>query len=176
LAALLFCFTRDSGRLIIFRKRVRGLTEAGLASFVARAQRAVPLKGGVNILVSTNQELRRLNREFRGKNKGTDVLSFPAVENADDLAGDIAISAEIAAANAHNLGHTAAVEIKILALHGLLHLAGYDHERDNGQMARKEEELQNALSLPSVLISRSFLERNRRNGRARSTGRTARTR
>lgn len=143
---------------------------------MARAQRAVPLKGRVNILVSTSQELRRLNREFRGKDKGTDVLSFPAMENAGDLAGDIAISAEIAASNAHRLGHSAAAEIKILALHGLLHLAGYDHERDNGQMARKEEELQNKLSLPSVLIVRSLLEPNRRNGHGKTGGRTVLTR
>ena len=73
------------------------------------------------------------------------------------LAGDIAISAEIAAQNARHLGHSAAQEIKILVLHGILHLAGYDHESDRGTMARKEVRLRKSLGLPSGLIERSGL-------------------
>ena len=69
--------------------------------------------------------------------------------------GDIAISAEIAASNAGRLGHSAGDELKILILHGLLHLAGYDHETDAGEMAREEARLRRALRLPVALIERS---------------------
>jgi len=71
------------------------------------------------------------------------------------LAGDIAISAEIAARNAKALGHSTADEIKTLALHGILHLAGYDHEQDNGAMAKQEEKLRRSLGLPVSLTERS---------------------
>jgi probable rRNA maturation factor len=96
-----------------------------------------------------------LNRRFRGKNKPTDVLSFPAIPGLmRGFAGDVAISAEIAARNARRLGHTAAEEIEILALHAVLHLAGYDHEQDNGEMERKEAHLRKSLGLPVGLIER----------------------
>jgi len=115
----------------------------------------VRLKKMANILVTTSRELQQLNRRFRGKNRSTDVLSFPAVPGIANFAGDVAISAEIAARNAAELGHTAAAEIKILALHGILHLAGYDHERDDGEMARKEDRMRKVLGLPVGLIGRN---------------------
>jgi probable rRNA maturation factor len=116
----------------------------------------VRLRGEVNVLVTSSAELRQLNRRFRGKNKSTDVLSFPAASGLmDDLAGDVAISAEIAAKNAALLRHSTAAEVRILALHGVLHLAGYDHERDHGEMARKEQRLRRSLGLPVGLIERS---------------------
>ena len=101
--------------------------------------------------------MQALNRLFRNKNKATDVLSFPADATRKPVrfAGEIAISADIAIDNARRLGHTAALEIKTLALHGILHLAGMDHERDNGQMARKEARLRRTLHLPSALTERS---------------------
>jgi probable rRNA maturation factor len=100
--------------------------------------------------------LRSLNARFRGKDHATDVLSFPAdVVGVNGYAGDVAISAEIAAQNARRLGHSAADEIKILTLHGVLHLAGFDHEQDRGQMARKEQRLRKQLGLPDGLIERS---------------------
>jgi probable rRNA maturation factor len=106
--------------------------------------------------VTSSRELQRLNHRFRGKNKPTDVLSFPAMPGLiQSFAGDVAISAEIAARNARRLGHTAAEEIRILTLHGLLHLAGYDHELDGGEMERKEARLRKALGLPVGLIERS---------------------
>lgn len=114
----------------------------------------------VNVLVTTSRELQQLNRCFRGKNRATDVLSFPAAPGVADFAGDVAISAEIAERNATELGHTAAAEIKILVLHGILHLAGYDHERDKGEMARKEERLRKTLGLPVGLIERNDAKRN----------------
>jgi probable rRNA maturation factor len=108
------------------------------------------------MLVTSSRELRRLNRRFRSKDKPTDVLSFPATRFlSDHLAGDVAISAEIAARNARLLGHSTAEEIKILALHGVLHLAGYDHERDQGEMARTEQRLRKSLGLPQGLIERT---------------------
>lgn len=142
--------------MVILRKPVAGLREASLERFLTRARRSVRLDGTVNVLVTTNHELRGLNRRFRGKDKPTDVLSFPPMPGMmDGLAGDIAISAEIAAKNARLLGHSPAEEIKILVLHGMLHLAGYDHERDNGEMAKKENALRRDLGLPSGLIDRN---------------------
>jgi probable rRNA maturation factor len=155
--------SREEARrhLVILRKPVAGLSQAALAKFVLRASDAVKLKGTVNILVTRSSELRRLNRRFRGKDKPTDVLSFPPNPDfADGLAGDIAISADIAKRSARHLGHSAAQEIRILALHGVLHLAGYDHERDIGRMALTEANLRRTLGLPDGLIER--------NGRSRS--------
>jgi probable rRNA maturation factor len=142
--------------LVIIRKKVAGLSEAALAKFVTRARRSVGLRGAVSVLVTSGRELQGLNRRFRGKNKPTDVLSFPAMPGVmRDFAGDIAISAEIAAGNARRLGHTGAEEIRILVLHAVLHLAGYDHERDDGEMERKEAGLRKSLGLPVALIERS---------------------
>jgi probable rRNA maturation factor len=70
-------------------------------------------------------------------------------------AGDVAISADIARRNARRLGHSLADEVKILVLHGILHLAGFDHERDNGEMARKENRLRRQLKLEGALIERT---------------------
>ena len=139
--------------LVIFRRRVAGLTEAALSRFVTKASRAASLEGTVDVLVTGNRELRLLNNRFLGKDKATDVLSFPADRISENrYAGEIAISAEIASENARRLGHDITQEIKILALHGILHLAGYDHERDKGEMARKELRLRTKLNLPSGLI------------------------
>ena len=133
-----------------------GLSDTALAKFVTRASRAVKLRGLVNVLVTGSRELRSLNRRFRRKDKPTDVLSFlPSPDFGNGLAGDIAISAEIAKQNARLLGHSAALEIKILALHGVLHLAGYDHDNDQGSMARREAELRRSLGLPAGLIQRN---------------------
>ncbi len=142
--------------MVILRQRVAGLSDTALAKFVGRASREVKLRGLVNVLVTGSRELQALNRRFRGKDKPTDVLSFlPSPDFGYGLAGDIAISAEIAKQNARLLGHSAAQEIKILALHGVLHLAGYDHESDHGLMAGKEAELRRSLGLPAGLIERN---------------------
>lgn len=142
--------------MVILQKRVVGLSELALDRFVTRARRAAGLSGGVHVLVTSSAELRSLNRRFLGKDQATDVLSFPALTGLKTrYAGDIAISAEIAAANARALGHSAAQEIKILALHGILHLRGYDHERDHGGMARREAQLRRDLQLPAGLIERA---------------------
>ena len=157
--------------MVIFQKRVPDLSKLALERFVVRARQAAGLKGMVDILVTSNSEMKSLNRRFRGKDKPTDVLSFPAGDGGhgkqsgveEEFAGEIAISAEIAAENARELGHSAGEEVKILVLHGLLHLRGYDHERDHGQMLRCESQLRARLGLPSGLIERLQLS----NGRAR---------
>ncbi len=130
--------------------------EDDLLRFAQRARRAVKLKGRVSVLITTNREMRRLNRSFRGKDKPTDVISFPAMDVvADKFAGDLAISGEIAKANAKSLGHSPEAELQVLILHGLLHLAGYDHERDKGEMAQEEARLRAKFGLPVGLISRT---------------------
>jgi probable rRNA maturation factor len=142
--------------MVILRKSVPGLNEASLQRFLTRARRSAKLSGVVNVLVTSSRELRGLNRRFRGKDAPTDVLSFPPMPGlVDGLAGDIAISADIAARNGKLLGHSSAEEIKILVLHGILHLAGYDHECDQGEMARKEDALRKEMGLPSGLIDRN---------------------
>jgi probable rRNA maturation factor len=151
--------------LVILQKRVAGLNEASLDRFVWRARKAVGLRAPVNVLVTSSAAVRELNRQFRGHNKATDVLSFPSTSSTSKPrkpaapAGDVAISADIARENSIRLGHSISQEIKILALHGILHLAGFDHERDNGRMAREEAKLRRALHLPAALIERVKIER-----------------
>ena len=141
--------------MVIFEKSVFaastwGVTPAQIQRFVRQAQSLAKVQGEVDVLVSGNQRLRQLNRRFRRKNKPTDVLSFPRPSG-----GDIAISAQIAHDNARLYGHSIAEELKILVLHGMLHLAGYDHESDNGRMARAEARLRARLKLPASLIDRT---------------------
>jgi probable rRNA maturation factor len=124
-----------------------------LALFAGKAQRAIKLRGEVVILITNSRHLRELNRKYRQKDQPTDVLSFPA-ENPK-LAGDISISAEIATANAAELGHSTETELRILILHGLLHLAGYDHETDRGEMRELETRLWQQFRLPTGLIERA---------------------
>jgi probable rRNA maturation factor len=146
--------------------RRKSLDASALTRFAEAALRWVkPSRGksgaGVGILVTRSAELQRLNRRFRGKNKPTDVLSFPAatLDGQEKYPfvhmGDIAISADIAAENARRLGHSVEDEIKILILHGVLHLSGHDHEHDNGQMAALETKLRRKLQLPASLIERT---------------------
>ncbi len=127
-----------------------------LAGFLSKAQQAVRLKGQVTVLLTTDAAIAKLNHQFRGKNKATDVLSFPAQGlGAEGIAGDIAISVTTAMGQAEEQGHSLWMEIKVLILHGLLHLAGYDHETDDGKMARRERLLRGRLGLPQGLIERA---------------------
>ena len=126
-----------------------------LARFLKAAQEAVRLKGQVTVLLTTDAAIAKLNRRFRGKNTATDVLSFPAAGlGAEGIAGDLAISVTTALRQAAGQGHGLAAEIKVLILHGVLHLAGFDHETDEGQMARRERALRGKLRLPMGLIER----------------------
>lgn len=142
---------------IAFSRRLR-LSQ--LESFVERATRAAKLRGDVSVLLTGDKQIRRWNREFRGKNKPTDVLSFPAapVDGSEEpmpIAGDLAISLETAERQAAEHGHSLMEELKVLSLHGVLHLAGYDHETDSGEMARTELRLRARLGLKSALIERT---------------------
>ncbi|CAN5567389.1 hypothetical protein BH10ACI4_BH10ACI4_14420 [soil metagenome] len=131
------------------------LSKPSLTRFLSRARAAVGLSGQVEVLISSDAELKRLNRAYRGKNKATDVLSFPAPpEIADQHAGDLAISIDTAARQANTFGHSLEIEIKVLLLHGLLHLSGEDHEVDDGEMAALESDLRTRLKLPVSLIDR----------------------
>ncbi len=142
--------------MVIFKKQIADVSAAPLARFVVSARKAAKLRGNVTVLITSNAEMKKLNHRFRKKDKATDVLSFPAdVSPHDQIAGDLAISADIARENAKNLGHPVSQEIKILILHGILHLAGYDHETDSGEMAREEQRLRKKLQLPVSLIQRS---------------------
>ncbi len=133
-----------------------GLSRAGLTRFLRSAQTAAALDGDVDVLLSDDRALRRLNRQFRGKNKATDVLSFPApAEWAGEHAGDLAISLETAARQAAEYRLTLRDEVRILLLHGVLHLAGMDHEIDDGEMAGHEAALRRQLRLPAGLIARA---------------------
>jgi probable rRNA maturation factor len=146
-------------KVVILRKKIAGLSQSTLERFVLRARRAVGLREPVNVLVTNSLEMQSLNLRFLGKDKPTDVLSFPAPpgerSKARRMAGEVAISADIARENAARLQHAVADEVKILVLHGILHLAGFDHERDHGEMARKESLLRRQLKLEIGLIERA---------------------
>ena len=127
----------------------------GLGPWLARiAPRSA--RGTVSIAILPDDRVKSLNRKYRGKNKNTDVLSFPEKGSGRALfLGDIAISRGIALKKAKLLGHSLRTELRVLALHGLLHLLGYDHESDQGRMARVEARLRRKAKLPQGLIARS---------------------
>ena len=132
------------------------ISRPGLSRFLGRAQAAVGLQGSVEILLTSDAELKRLNRIFRRKNKPTDILSFRSPpEMMSVYAGDLAISLETAAAQAREHGHSLRDEVRILLLHGLLHLAGEDHETDQGEMASREYRLRRELRLRISLTERA---------------------
>ena len=129
-----------------------------LAQFLTRAQAAVRLRGQVTVLLTGDAAMRDLNARFRGKNQPTDVLSFRSehsVRGTENVAGDVAISVETAIRQSFEQGHSLITEIKVLMLHGLLHLAGHDHETDAGEMRRREQSLRARLGLPLGLIERT---------------------
>ena len=145
--------------MVTFRKRMVGLSESTIARFVERVRRLTGMREKVNVLVTSSIHVRSLNRRFRGLDKPTDVLSFPSLRvgglELEPVAGEVAISADIARENANRLGHSFENEVKILVLHGILHLAGFDHDHDSGQMARKESRLRRQLNLEAALIERT---------------------
>ena len=154
---------------VVLSRQVPGLSERGLANFVRNACRAAGLQGTPTLLVTNSRRMRQLNAQFRGKHYATDVLSFPSPIFVEGFGGDIAVSIDIASRNARALGHSVVDEVKILVLHGVLHLAGYDHENDNGQMAEKELRLRRKLGLPAALIERAAVKRRRAvNARSRT--------
>jgi probable rRNA maturation factor len=132
---------------LLFRHPSRRVLRTPLRVFLKELVMRLARGRVVTCLISGDAELRRLNRQFRGKNYATDVLSFPPDE--------MAISLDRAAAQARELGHSLDEELRILMLHGLLHLRGMDHEIDSGQMRRAEMRWRKRLGLPAGLIERA---------------------
>ena len=128
------------------QRRLKVDTEAW-AKFAEKANDAIGNRdSSATIAFVSDQKIRQLNRQFRGIDKATDVLSFPSDGPEDEL-GDIAISVETAALQAKENGLSFENEIAQLILHGLLHLSGYDHETDNGEMNRLELRLRRKLGI-----------------------------
>jgi probable rRNA maturation factor len=136
---------------VLFRHRSSGVAPCvdrrDLRRFLKDLASEILPEQGVTCLIATDKELRSLNRDFCGKDYASDVLSFPPE--------DIAISFDRAAAQAAELGHGVETELRILMLHGLLHLAGMDHHTDKGAMARAEVRWRKRLGLPCGLIERA---------------------
>ena len=129
----------------------------GLAGWLERAAPA-RASGRVAVAIVSDARIRALNRQFRGRDEATDVLSFPSGRdnpNDPEHLGDIAIAWGVAGRQARAHGHARMVEIRILALHGLLHLLGYDHDTDRGEMRRLEARLGRKAGLPAVLTGRA---------------------
>ena len=151
------------------QKNLRIPSKRTLGRYLSEAQAAVGLLGQVTVLLTTDATIRDLNRRFRGKDEATDVLSFPVDKSCsrgpEKIAGDVAISVETARKQAAEQGHALGVELRVLILHGLLHLAGYDHETDAGKMERRERQLRAKLGLPQGLIERASAGRTKTRGR-----------
>jgi len=115
----------------------------------------------IELIITDNESIQELNREYRDKDKPTDVLSFPletpfTEQSVFDIPlGTIVISADLVREKAKLYGHTEEDELKLLFIHGLLHLLGYDHETDEGEMRQKEREIIETFGLPSSLIIRN---------------------
>jgi probable rRNA maturation factor len=141
------------GSSVTFRRIPREFRRTQVEKFVHRLEQEVAKGRPFDCLITGDAELRRLNRQFRGLDYATDVLSFPAAGGTS--LGDLAISLGRARVQAREYGHTIEQEVQILMLHGLLHLLGMDHETDNGRMARAEKRWRSRLALPNGLIERA---------------------
>lgn len=139
---------------IIFPASTLRMPRTELREYVARLSSDVAGGRSFCCLIADDVELRRLNRTFRGNDYPTDVLSFPSNMAAGSL-GDVAISLERARVQAREHGHSLGDELKILILHGVLHLLGMDHETDQGAMRRAETRWRRKLELPTGLIERT---------------------
>jgi probable rRNA maturation factor len=154
---------------VIFRRLPTKVRQRAMDRFARNLQNQVAQGRPFECLISGDAELRRLNRKFRAKDQATDVLSFPSrtglpacsspSETACSSLGSIAISLQRARAQARAHGHSTEDEIRILMLHGVLHLTGLDHETDSGRMARAEKRWRTRLGLPASLIERALIER-----------------
>jgi len=164
---------RDGGRLDVrvSDEHGRAVRAAGLGSWLARLAPA-RARGLVSVALVSDHRVRILNRLYRRKDVATDVLSFPAFARVDNgrawagqahpqslipspFLGDIVIARGVARRQAREAGHSELTELRVLALHGLLHLLGYDHDRDNGRMLRIERRLRQKGGLREGLIERA---------------------
>lgn len=139
--------TRTPLRVAVTDGRGRPRPAGDLPDWLARVAPAAASGGEMVVALVSDAKMRALNRRFRGIGRRTDVLSFPADRGArlpgapGRLLGDVVIATGVAAKQARDAGHAVDVELRRLALHGLLHLLGYDHTRDNGRMERFERRL-----------------------------------
>jgi len=158
-------------RVLVADERGRPLPARGLAGWLRRVAPA-RARGVVSVALVSDRRVRALNGTYRRKDAVTDVLSFPAFARSgtgrasvrrasnrrpvpNPFLGDIVIARGVAKRQAREARHTEQTELRVLALHGLLHLLGYDHERDNGQMMRLERRLRRRGGLGEGLIERA---------------------
>jgi probable rRNA maturation factor len=141
---------------VTFRRVPRDFPRRAIERFARRLQMEVAQCRPFDCLITGDAELRRLNLKFLGQDYPTDVLSFPGPRPLapGPRLGDIAISFLRARAQARAFGHNTGQEVRILMLHGLLHLLGMDHATDGGRMARAEKRWRARLGLPTGLIER----------------------
>ena len=142
------------GDIALLFRTSRRIHKPELRRFLEDLSRHVTRGRSICCLITGDTEIRSLNRRFRGRNSATDVLSFPSGEG-NGFAGDLGISIDRAKAQASEHGHSLEDELRILMLHGALHLAGLDHETDAGEMARAEARWRKRFGLPAGLIQRS---------------------
>ena len=132
------------GVVLLNRQRRQRVSPARLKRVLSGAAAALRVSGEVSLVLGGDRLLRRLNRDYRGKDRPTDVLSFPG-EGGEAGLGDVVISVETAGRNARRLGRSLLQELDVLALHGFLHVLGHDHETDEGTMDRLERRLRRRL-------------------------------
>ena len=142
-------------RVLVADEKGRRVSAPGVSRWLARvAPRSA--RGEVGVALVSNARVRALNRKYRRRDYTTDVLSFPNPESLipHPYLGDIVIATGVARRQARKAGHSELTELRVLALHGLLHLLGYDHERDRGAMAKLERTLRRKGGLREGLIER----------------------
>lgn len=135
---------RHLGVVLLNRQRRQRVSPARLRRVLSGAAEALRVDGEVSLVLAGDRLLRRLNRDYRGKDRPTDVLSFPG-DGGEAGLGDVVISVETAGRNARRLGRSLLQELDVLALHGFLHVLGHDHETDGGTMDRLERRLRRRL-------------------------------
>ena len=148
-------------QVVVGDARGRPVRVAGLSSWLRRVAPA-GARGRVGIALVSDRRIRALNRAYRGKDRPTDVLSFPGDPLPstvsivpDRFLGEIVIARGVARRQARDARHSELTELRVLALHGLLHLLGYDHESDSGEMRRAERRLRRKGGLSEGLIERT---------------------
>ncbi len=143
----------SAAELVLFLRAPSTVPRRPLRGFARRLRDDLAGGKSFHSLITDDRELRRLNRRFLYNDYPTDVLSFPS-ESDPDFLGEVAISYQRATHQAHEFGHSLLEELKLLMLHGLLHLKGMDHAADRGRMARAEARWRARLGLPAGLIAR----------------------
>jgi probable rRNA maturation factor len=153
--------TRSRIQVAVTDAKGRRVPAAGLARWLTRVA-PVRARGQVTVALVSDARVRLLNRQYRGRDYATDVLSFPTSPDPSRQSarrvlhlGDIVIATGVARRQARRVGHAERIELRVLALHGLLHLLGYDHERDKGAMARLERRLRRKGGLRESLSERA---------------------